>query len=257
MRLMGAPMAAQRGAAVHNIVAAARAGRGSLDDHRQPRPLRRYHRQPAQRGLIDEADMVVADGMPLVWASSSPANRCPNASSGRAWCGRSARSPAPTACPCSCSAVTPASPNAPRGLQGALPGLEIAGTAAPSRVRERPAALEWHPAPNRRGKPNIVFVAWASPSKTSSSGPARALPHASFLGVGISLSYAAGDVSRPPAWICHLGLEWSYRLCQEPTRRLARRYIVDGVPFAVRLMASAARHRARRGGPTNSGEWDD
>ena len=74
------------------------------------------------------------------------------------------------------------------------------------------------------------------------------LPHASFLGVGISLSYATGDVSRPPGWICQIGLEWAYRLAQEPTRILARRYIVNGMPFALRLMASAARHRIRRGG---------
>ena len=75
----------------------------------------------------------------------------------------------------------------------------------------------------------------------------NSLPHASFLGVGISLSYATGDVSRAPSWICSLGLEWAYRLSQEPTPRLARRYLVHGLPFSLRLMTSAVRHRARRG----------
>ena len=75
------------------------------------------------------------------------------------------------------------------------------------------------------------------------------LPGASFLGVGISLSYVAGDLSRPPGWICGLGLEWAYRLGQEPTHRLVRRYIVDGVPFALRLMFSAVCHRLRSGSP--------
>jgi N-acetylglucosaminyldiphosphoundecaprenol N-acetyl-beta-D-mannosaminyltransferase len=94
-----------------------------------------------------------------------------------------------------------------------------------------------------------VFVALGFPKQDLLIRMLRSsLPHASFLGVGISLSYATGDVSRPPGWICQIGLEWAYRLAQEPTRILARRYIVNGMPFALRLMASAARHRIRRGG---------
>ena len=85
----------------------------------------------------------------------------------------------------------------------------------------------------------------------------RSLPHASFLGVGISLSYATGDVSRAPSWICNLGLEWAYRLSQKPTRQLARRYLVDGLPFALRLMVSAAQRRVRRGSLGASWGWDD
>ncbi len=38
------------------------------------------------------------------------------------------------------------------------------------------------------------------------------------------------------------GLEWVHRLGQEP-RRLARRYLVEGLPFATRLFAHAARRR--------------
>ena len=83
------------------------------------------------------------------------------------------------------------------------------------------------------------------------------LPHTSFLGVGISLSYATGELSRPPKWICLIGLEWAYRLAQEPTRVLARRYIVNGMPFGLRLMASAARHRVRRGSLGSSWGCDD
>ena len=103
-----------------------------------------------------------------------------------------------------------------------------------------------------------MFVALGFPKQDLLIRSLRSsLPHASFLGVGISLSYATGDVSRAPSWICHIGLEWAYRLWQEPTRRLARRYLVDGLPFALRLMASAARHRLRRGSLGASWSWDD
>ncbi len=97
--------------------------------------------------------------------------------------------------------------------------------------------------------PRIVFVALGFPKQDLLIRSLRdRLPHASFLGVGISLSYAVGELSRPPQWICLIGLEWAYRLAQEPTRLLVQRYIVNGMPFGLRLMASAARHRARRDG---------
>ena len=102
-----------------------------------------------------------------------------------------------------------------------------------------------------------MFVALGFPKQDLLIRSLRSeLPGASFLGVGISLSYATGDVSRAPDWLCSLGLEWAHRLAQEPTPRLARRYLVDGMPFGVRLMASAARHRARRGRPNASATWD-
>jgi N-acetylglucosaminyldiphosphoundecaprenol N-acetyl-beta-D-mannosaminyltransferase len=41
------------------------------------------------------------------------------------------------------------------------------------------------------------------------------------------------------------GLEWLHRLAQEP-RRLARRYLVEGIPFAAGLLLVACRERARR-----------
>ena len=102
-----------------------------------------------------------------------------------------------------------------------------------------------------------MFVALGFPKQDLLIRSLRSdLPGASFLGVGISLSYATGDVSRAPDWLCSLGLEWAHRLAQEPTLRLARRYLVDGLPFGLRLMTSAARHRVRRGGPAGRGGWD-
>ena len=54
------------------------------------------------------------------------------------------------------------------------------------------------------------------------------------------------------------GLEWVYRLISEP-RRLARRYLVDDLPFAVRLLVvSAAQPQStapRLGGPAPAGGW--
>jgi len=58
----------------------------------------------------------------------------------------------------------------------------------------------------------------------------------------VSFSFVCGEVRRAPEWMRSSGLEWIHRLGQEP-KRLARRYLVDGLPFTVELFAHALRRR--------------
>jgi N-acetylglucosaminyldiphosphoundecaprenol N-acetyl-beta-D-mannosaminyltransferase len=71
------------------------------------------------------------------------------------------------------------------------------------------------------------------------------LPRAWMMGVGISFSFVAGRVSRAPRWMQQIGLEWVWRLAQEP-RRLARRYLIEDLPFSAELFLRAAWKRLRR-----------
>lgn len=61
-----------------------------------------------------------------------------------------------------------------------------------------------------------------------------------FIAVGATLDFEAGRVRRSPPWMSRLGLEWLFRLCQEP-RRLWRRYLVEG----PRVIGAIASCRAR------------
>lgn len=45
------------------------------------------------------------------------------------------------------------------------------------------------------------------------------------LGIGATLDFVAGVVRRAPRWMSRVGLEWVYRLAQEPGR-MAQRYLV-------------------------------
>jgi N-acetylglucosaminyldiphosphoundecaprenol N-acetyl-beta-D-mannosaminyltransferase len=56
---------------------------------------------------------------------------------------------------------------------------------------------------------------------------------------------AAGQFTRAPAALQKVGGEWLHRLALEP-RRLARRYLRDDIPFALRLLAGALRLRFAR-----------
>ncbi|MEA5573930.1 WecB/TagA/CpsF family glycosyltransferase [Calothrix sp. UHCC 0171] len=51
-----------------------------------------------------------------------------------------------------------------------------------------------------------------------------------FLAIGATIDFEAGNIQRSPKWMSEIGLEWLYRLVNEP-KRLWRRYILSAVPF--------------------------
>jgi N-acetylglucosaminyldiphosphoundecaprenol N-acetyl-beta-D-mannosaminyltransferase len=141
---------------------------------------------------------------------------------------------------------------AARVLEAHAPSLVIAGIHCP------PFGFEHDPAEMAaihealvESQPDIVLVAMSFPKTDLLIQRLRhVLPAASFLGVGISLSFITGEVRRAPEPLQAAGLEWLHRVIQEP-RRLWRRYLLLGLPFAGRLVAAAgvARIQPHLGGP--------
>jgi N-acetylglucosaminyldiphosphoundecaprenol N-acetyl-beta-D-mannosaminyltransferase len=260
-RFMGVPMGVVTEAdAVRAIVDAAEADSGHWTITANLDHIRRYRRDPVQRTLIDDANLVVADGMPLIWASRLAGEPLPERVSGSSMVWSICEAASDRGQSIFLLGGDPGvAERAADIFRDTYPGLEIAGTGCPPvGFEDNDQELDLIKRHLTEAAPRIVFVALGFPKQDLLIRSLRnSLPGASFLGVGISLSYATGDLSRAPGWICQLGLEWAYRLGQEPTRRLVRRYIVDGVPFALRLMISAARHRVRRGSHRNFESWDD
>jgi N-acetylglucosaminyldiphosphoundecaprenol N-acetyl-beta-D-mannosaminyltransferase len=98
----------------------------------------------------------------------------------------------------------------------------------------------------RRAEPDILFVARTSPWKEywlAEHGKRLGIPL--MMGVGGSIDVIAGATRRAPRWMQHAGLEWFFRLAQEP-RRLWRRYLTTNVRFVLLV----TRERLRR--PTRS-----
>jgi N-acetylglucosaminyldiphosphoundecaprenol N-acetyl-beta-D-mannosaminyltransferase len=126
-------------------------------------------------------------------------------------------------------------------LQARYPGLLVVGTDCPPLGFDKdPLAMARLSRKIHHAKPDIVFVALGSPKQELVIRHLRHdRPEAWWLGVGISFSFLAGEVRRAPPWMQRAGLEWLHRMGQEPGR-LFRRYIVDGLPFAARLLLSAA-----------------
>ena len=113
-------------------------------------------------------------------------------------------------------------------IQGRHPRLRIAGyhdgyfdVGADRAVAEEIAAAA----------PDMLFVAISSPRKEQFLGDNRDILEVPFMmGVGGSIDIVAGVTRRAPAWMNKTGLEWLFRLIQEP-RRLFRRYAVTNTAF--------------------------
>jgi N-acetylglucosaminyldiphosphoundecaprenol N-acetyl-beta-D-mannosaminyltransferase len=90
---------------------------------------------------------------------------------------------------------------------------------------------------------DILFVAMSSPRKEyflGERGAALGVPFA--MGVGGSIDVVAGITRRAPRILQKAGLEWAYRLAQEP-RRLARRYVVTNARFAWMVLRALVTRR--------------
>jgi N-acetylglucosaminyldiphosphoundecaprenol N-acetyl-beta-D-mannosaminyltransferase len=79
---------------------------------------------------------------------------------------------------------------------------------------------------------HIVFVGLGCPKQEQWMAKHRGLINAVMIGVGAAFDYHAGTIKRAPIWWQRHGVEWLYRLAQEP-RRLLRRYVVTNTLFVL------------------------
>lgn len=88
----------------------------------------------------------------------------------------------------------------------------------------------------QNARPDLVLVALGAPKQEIwSQGRLNLLKPAVLIGVGASLDFVAGIQKRAPRWMSRVGVEWLYRLAQEP-RRLAGRYLLRDPAFCWILL---------------------
>ena len=186
-----------------------------------------------QRMALHQADMLPADGMPLVWLQRyfyqcQDAERL-RASDALEWL-------------CAKTAGTNISHYFWGGephitgklvetLKHRFPGINIAGHYAPPFA---PLETEVNPAVVERinlANPNIVWVCLGSVKQDKWMAMYRPYLKAPLLmGVGVSFYFVSGTKPQAPLWMQRIGLEWFFRLLTEP-RRLAKRYIYYNLIF--------------------------
>lgn len=106
-----------------------------------------------------------------------------------------------------------------------FPGLIIAG-AEPSKFRQTtPAETQEIAERIKASGAKITFVGLGCPRQEVFAYEYRDLLSMPTIAVGAAFDYHAGFVSEPPDWVQRAGLQWLYRLVQNP-RRLWRRYLL-------------------------------
>lgn len=208
------------------------------------------HRDPQLREIASRAALVNADGQSVVWASRLVGDPLPCRVAGIDLMGELLDLAEREGYSVFILGARPAAlQTAVDRIRGRHPRLKIAGyhhgyfeDAGPDgdAVREQ----------IRDVKPDILFVAMSSPQKEywlGEHGPRLGIPL--LMGVGGSIDVIAGVTRRAPRVWQKLGLEWLYRLAQEP-RRMMRRYAETNAVFLAlvvrELVANLPRRISRR-----------
>jgi N-acetylglucosaminyldiphosphoundecaprenol N-acetyl-beta-D-mannosaminyltransferase len=221
--------------------------------------LRQAVHDPDCRALLEAATLVLADGMPLVWASRLQGSPLPERVAGS---DLALSVPALAAERGASVFLLGGEPGvaerAGKELLARFPGLILAGTHCPPHGFEHdPGEMAHIVDVVGSAQPQILIVALGFPKQERLIAQIReVLPQTWMLGLGISLSFVVGEVRRAPRVLHVLGLEWLHRFAQEP-RRLARRYFVHGLPFALRLLGTSTlvglrRRTSGRGEPADN-----
>lgn len=232
---------------VSYVIARSRAGEGGWVVTPNVDICRQIGRNAQARALVERATLVVADGMPLVWASRVKGEPLPERVAGSSLILSLSQAAAAAGQAIYLLGGSPGTPEAAaERLSGLYPGLKVAGTDSPPFGFEHSEA-EITAIRDRlcRAAPDIVYVGLGFPKQEQLIATLTgALPAAWFVGCGAAISFAGGITQRAPAWMQRAGLEWLHRLYSEP-RRLFRRYLMHDLPFTVGLLASSFAIRIR------------
>lgn len=199
------------------------------------------------RAIVNGADLVVADGMPLVWASRLAGHGIPRRIAGVDMILMCAEVAAAKSFRIF---LLGAEPGVGEGvaevLRARFPGLPPVCTYAPPPLPLSAQEEEHTIRVIREAQPHILIVAFGAPLQERWIAANRErLGVPVCMGVGGAFDMMAGRVRRAPLWMQRRGLEWSFRLLHEP-RRLWRRYLVHDLPVFMQLMTQNRPHVAPR-----------
>jgi N-acetylglucosaminyldiphosphoundecaprenol N-acetyl-beta-D-mannosaminyltransferase len=206
-------------------------------------------RNKAVRSVLSTSDMNIADGSPVLWLGRLTGHRVPQRVAGADFVPHLAAAAVEAGASIFfLGGEDGAAAAAAEKLRARYPDLRVAGVYEPPRaslddmdngeiLRRLDAA-----------KPDILLVAFGHPKQDLWIAAHRdRLPVSVAIGVGCTFDLIAGHRRRAPRWMQRAGLEWLFRVANEPAR-LAKRYAIDGYWFVAVLVPLSLQQRllARR-----------
>ncbi len=207
------------------------------------------------RAVYAGADLVLADGAPVVWLSRlAPGGPLKERVTGSDLFWELGRASAATGARLFFLGGSPGSAyTAADEVRRCCPGAQISGTYCPAReLFDDPEEQKRIHAAIRAAHPDILLVGFGAPKQEkwiAANKYRMGVPVS--IGVGGSFEMAGGIVHRAPLWMQRSGLEWVYRLCQEPGR-LWKRYFLRDLPFLVKLVGRSIMDRIRPNRPQDA-----
>jgi N-acetylglucosaminyldiphosphoundecaprenol N-acetyl-beta-D-mannosaminyltransferase len=189
------------------------------------------------RQAYQEASFVLADGVPILWAGKlfrKPIKEKISGSDLLYWLSDYSAQKGYSLF--LLGAAEGVGQEAGRILEEKYPGLKIAGTYSP------PLGFEKDPEENKKAI-DLIRESGADICYTALGAPKQDLWNWQYhketgtklcLGIGASLDFVAGRVKRAPVWMQRVGLEWTWRIMQEPVR-MGKRYLIRDAYFFVLL----------------------
>lgn len=195
------------------------------------------------REIYENADLILADGKPLLWISKWYGTPIKQKVSGSdlfpLLCGRAAKRGYKMFF---LGAAEGVAAQAAENLTKRYPGLQVVGTYSPPYGFEQDAVeLEKIEKTITDKKPQILIVGLGCPKQELFIWNNKERLNVPIsLGLGASLDFEAGNVKRAPKWMSECGLEWAYRIMQDP-KRLIKRYLINDMKI-FRLIWKYRRH---------------
>jgi N-acetylglucosaminyldiphosphoundecaprenol N-acetyl-beta-D-mannosaminyltransferase len=195
------------------------------------------------RRCLAKADYICADGLPIVrmcnWMGAIDVERITGVDLIPLLCERAAALDLPVYFLGGAQGSAAAAASL---LMDRFPRLHVCGVGCPPKgFEESPQVLTQVVRSVAAAEPAIIFVAFGAPKQEFFIQQyIRSLGIPVAIGVGGSFELLAGVRKRAPAWAQSAGMEWAFRLVQEP-RRLARRYLLGNLVFswyALRFLLS-------------------
>jgi exopolysaccharide biosynthesis WecB/TagA/CpsF family protein len=219
-------------AAEERILQAARAGAAFSASAVAVHAVMEARDNPLYRARLNALDLAAPDGQPVRWAlnglyRAGLRDRVYGPFLMRSLCAAAAREGIPVFLFGTTESLLG---RLSANLSAKHPGLFIAGMRASRFRRVTEAEARDDARSIAESGAGIVFCGLGCPRQEAWVHAMRPLVKAPLVGVGAAFALWAGERTMAPSWMQDNGLEWLYRLGQEP-RRLAGRYLLQGPGF--------------------------
>ena len=190
------------------------------------------HQEERFAELLRRADLSVADGVSLVWASRWLGQFVPERVAGADLMMRLCETAASKGKTVYFLGGSPGAASCAAGrLSQELPRLAIVGVDCPPKgFLDNPDECARVANRIESARPDLLFVGLGAPKQEYWIERYSYLPAKVMMGIGGSFEFVAGFRKRAPLLVQKSGFEWLWRLCMEP-RRLWKRYLVGNSVF--------------------------